>query len=281
MRRRSDFEVGLANSARVYDYMLGGKDYYACDERVAKLVDLEIPACMAARENREFMYRAVDFLARDESVRQYLDIGCGFPEEIIGDRTTDRNLHDIVHEILPRNGVDNSRIVYMDCDEMVLLYMRTKEGSYRGRGDVSVSEATDAADAAAVLWEATRLGIDFGEPVALCMFGVMEYIEPDAANKAIQDLVTALAPGSFLAMSCLTGDHSELVSAAVEVYRENGIDVWPRSKEMFQRYFSGLELVEPGIVSTHRWRPAGPRRWNLIPSDIQFSTYAAVGRLPG
>jgi hypothetical protein len=229
--------------ARIYDYLLGGKDNFAADRAAAdKLIELTPNVKEGVQANRRFLSRAVRFLA-GQGIRQFLDIGAGLPTQ------------ENVHQVALRAAAD-SRVVYIDNDPMVLTHGRALlEDSPQAivlDGDMREPEAI-LAD--------TRVNghIDFGRPVGLLLLAVLHFVpEDDAAERIVKTLRDRLAPGSGIVVSHLSfGDLDEdKLREGRELYTKTSAgSATPRSHAQILRYFEGFELVEPGLVPTGDWRP--------------------------
>jgi hypothetical protein len=250
----------------MYDYMLGGKDNFDVDRAaVAQLEQLLPSVRRAARTNRDFMVRAARFLAQS-GIRQFLDIGTGIP--------TEPNLHQTVQQIAPA-----ARVVYVDNDPVVLAHARALlVGTPQGR---TAYLPADVRDPAAILDAPdVRKTLDMTRPVAWSLIALMHFVGNDEDPYGIvATLVDALAPGSYLVMTHITGDFTpDIADRAVRVYRDGGITFQLRSRAEFARFFAGLDVVEPGIEVPHRWRPDG-----IVPPrsrDAQMVGYAGVARKP-
>jgi S-adenosyl methyltransferase len=238
------FDTSVAHLARMYDYLLGGKDNYAAD-RAAVEAALEFFPDMAftARANRAFLGRAVRYLAGPAGIRQFLDIGTGIP--------TAGNTHQVAQAIAPE-----ARVVYVDYDPVVLAHARALLAS-------SVEGATEYIDAdlrstGEILARASQL-LDFTQPVAVTMLAILHSIPDADGPQAIVAMVMDAVPvGSYLAISHAG---SELLDPAVQ---QGVLGTWSgkvqqpliyRSREQVAVYFEGTELVEPGLVPVEDWRP--------------------------
>ncbi len=229
----------IPHPARVYDYMLGGKDNFAADREMAER-GLELVPEMrdSSRGNRDFLIRAVAF-ARDAGIRQFLDIGTGLP--------ISPNTHEIAGSAHP-----DARVVYVDNDPVV--FMRA-EALLADEETVGVVRA-DLRDVDQVLADAGRL-LDFTKPVALMFVAVLHCIEDvdDAVDIAARYLA-ALAPGSYLILSHSTDEFAaERMHAASAEAARRGATWVPRGKDDILRMFNGRDLVDPGLVLVSRWRP--------------------------
>jgi hypothetical protein len=258
-------DTSRPHPARIYDFMLGGKNHFAADRAVAERALARVPAGRtAARENRAFLGRAVRYLAAEAGIRQFLDIGTGLP-------ATD-NVHEVAQRAAPE-----SRVVYIDSDPMVIAHARALlTSSPEGR---TACIQADLRDQSAILASpVTREVIDFTQPVALLLVAVLHLVQDgDNPEAIVKTLVEALPPGSFVVASHLTGEHDRDGWAAVERdYRAAGIPAhWRDSDEFARLAFAGLEMVPPGAVLVSEWRPEsdGPR-----PTPAEVSFYGGAAR---
>ena len=240
----ADLNTNIPHSARIYDYLLGGKDNFQADRDAAATVLMASPsATVSMRANRRFMARMARHLAADRGIRQFLDIGTGLP--------TSPNLHEVVQ------GVDrSSRVVYVDNDPIVLVHARALLTS-TPEGRTAYIDA-DLRDTGAILASPQVTGtLDLTQPVALSLISILHFFTDDAQVRSIIDsLVSALAPGSVLALSILTADSApEEVARGVTASRANGIPLRPRTRAEVTELFIGLDLIDPGVVLVHHWHP--------------------------
>jgi hypothetical protein len=255
-------DTGIPHPARVYDYWLGGKDNFAADRETGDQIVATQPSVLpAVRANRAFLRRAVQFLAREAGVRQFLDIGTGLP--------TNENTHQIAQGVAPE-----ARVVYVDNDPIVLVHARRLlEGS--AEGATTYIEA-DARDPEGILREAGRT-LDLRQPVGVMMLAVMHFV-PDADDPPgiVARVMDGVAAGSYLTLSEATRDvDTERITQAAGAFNEQRVAARfvPRTRAEIMRYFEGLELVEPGLVPLPEWRGAGKvKEW--IPA------YGGVARKP-
>ncbi len=239
------FDVTVSHSARIWNYWLGGKDHFAVDRQAGDRVAAMLPIIVTqARADRAFLGRAVRYLAGEAGIRQFLDIGTGLP--------TADNMHEVAQRVAPQ-----ARIVYADNDPMVLAHARALlTSSPEGACDYVNG---DLREPDAILSQAART-LDLTRPVALMLLGVLHHIsDTDQAYAIVRQLMTALAPGSYLVVNHST---SAISGAAMEdaVAHWNKVGTPPmtlRTPGQIARFFDGLELLEPGVVSCSRWRP-GP-----------------------
>ncbi len=253
--------------ARRYDYWLGGKDNFAADRASADEIAAHFPtAPLSARENRDFLRRAVTYLAGEAGIRQFLDIGTGIP--------TANNTHQVAQAVAP-----TSRVVYVDNDPIVLAHARALlQGTDEG---ATTYIDADLRNPDAILTDpALTQVLDMSQPVALMLIAIMHFVTDDSdPYGAVGRLVRALPPGSYVAMSHFTHDFLSPEDAALAtVVTQRGPTMRPRSRMEISRFFESLDLVPPGIVNIGDWRAQDlpqPR-----PSATDLSTYAAVGRKP-
>lgn len=237
-----DLDTTVAHPARVYDYWLGGTDNFPADREAGELALQAYPQLAeAVKSNRAFLARAVRFLTGEAGVRQFLDLGTGIPSA------------DNTHQVAQREAPD-SRITYVDNDPIVLRHARALLSSTPG-GACDYIEA-DLRDSAAVL-EAARRTLDFGEPVALMLLAVLQFIGDDEDPYGlVSRLLAALPSGSYLVVSHPTDDFNPNRGESIDRYNERVVDqAVLRDREGTARFFDGLELVEPGVVAVSKWRP--------------------------
>jgi O-methyltransferase involved in polyketide biosynthesis len=263
-RAPARFDASVAHPARVYDYWLGGKDNFEADRIAGEATIAAYPAIRAsARANRAFLARTVRYLAADRGIRQFLDIGTGLP--------TASNTHQVAQDVAP-----DSRIVYVDNDPLVLSHARalltsTPEG-------VTAYLDADLRDTDAILAEAADT-VDFSQPVAIMLLAILHYVpDLDEAEQIVARLISAVPAGSFLVISHAASDISpdemaEMIRRMNEHLAEGNHVGRPR--EVVTRFFTGLDLVDPGVVKVTQWRPA---------SDIEAagptSLWGGVARKP-
>ncbi len=266
-KRPATLDVGVPHPARRYNYWLGGKDNFRADRESGDAIARVFPSIRtAARENRAFMQRAVRFLAHEEGVRQFLDIGTGLP--------TADNVHQVAQSIDER-----SRVVYVDNDPLVITHARALLNS-SAVGRTAYIEA-DIRDPDAILHDpAVSDTLDFSAPIALMIVAVMHFIpDEDEPYGVVKRLVDALPTGSYLVLSHATFDplDPDTITALNKANAGSMPPFCPRTADEVARYFHGLELVEPGIVSVSDWRPITDSR----PAPAEAAGYGAVARKRG
>ncbi|GHH85798.1 SAM-dependent methyltransferase [Streptomyces capitiformicae] len=231
------------HTARIWNYWLGGGDYYEVDRVAGDEIRRLLPTISDyARADREFLGRAVRHLTAEVGIRQFLDIGTGLP--------TAENTHEVAQRIAP-----DARIVYVDNDPLVLAHARALLTSTpEGRTD-HVDE--DLRNVDSILEQSART-LDFSRPVALLLLGVVIFIGDDEDPYGIvRRLVDGLPPGSHLVLShTITAPGLTEVDAAVAWWNAHGTPrITQRTPEAVARFFDGLDLLDPGVVSCSRWRP--------------------------
>jgi hypothetical protein len=254
----SRVDTSVPHSARVYDFLLGGKDNYLVDQEVAEALPPE--GRVAALQNRAFMHRAVAYLA-ERGTDQFLDIGTGIP--------TAPNLHQIVQGINPK-----ARIVYVDNDPIVLRHAEALLISHPEGGTEYLQ--ADVREPGAIL-EAARGFLDFGRPVAVSLIGLLHFLPDDEDPRGIiRTFVDALPSGSHLVLTQGAADiDPDLGAEASESYAKGGIRVALRTYAEALRFFDGLDLIPPGLVTASSW-VAGEAPADPEPSGL----YAGVARIP-
>ena len=258
-----DLDTGRPHSARMYDYYLGGKDWFEADRQAAEYVVEHHPSVRTmARANRAFMHRATRSLAREHGVRDFLDLGTGIP--------TEPNLHRIAQAVEP-----TARVVYVDNDPLVVEYTDAlMRGTDEGR--TAYLEA-DVRTADILGHPRVRATLEWDRPVALSLVALLHFV-PDGAYDLVRRLLEPLPSGSFLVLSHSTREFltEEETRVGEEFYRSKGTDVRLRSRAEIAAFFDGLDLLDPGVVAAHRWRPeAEPAH-----DDAEVGLFAGVARKP-
>ena len=238
------FDTSRAHQARVYDYLLGGKDNFAADRAAVDAwleVDPELP--FTVRSNRAFLGRVVRYLAAEAGIRQFLDIGTGIP--------TAGNTHQVAQAIAPE-----TRVVYVDYDPIVLAHARALLVSSES-GATEYIDA-DVRDTGKILDQASRL-LDFTQPVAITMLSLLHAVpDADKPHDIIATLLAAVPSGSYLAISHAGSDlldaakHDSLMGVADRMIQNK---ITYRSREQLAAFFDGTDLVEPGLARVEEWRP--------------------------
>jgi O-methyltransferase involved in polyketide biosynthesis len=260
--RAPKLDSTVPQTARIWNYWLGGKDNFAVDRQVGDQILEAFPEIVeSARASRAFLARVTRYLAGEVGIRQFLDIGTGLPSA--------NNTHEVAQAVAPE-----CRIVYVDNDPMVLVHARSLLTS-TPEGATDYIDA-DLRDTDKILREAART-LDFTRPIAIMLMGILGHIPADdEAQSILGRLVAGVPSGSYLTVNDGTDTSKEVVEAA-RIWNESANPTYHlRSPERIARFFDGLELVEPGVVSTPRWRPErGP---SDLPAEID--SFSGVGRKP-
>jgi hypothetical protein len=252
------------HTARIWNYWLGGGDYYEVDRAAGERIRQLHPGIGDyARADRLFLGRAVRHLVAECGTRQFLDIGTGLP--------TADNTHEVAQRFAP-----DARIVYVDNDPLVLAHARALLTSApEGRTD-HLDE--DLRNVDAILERAART-LDLSEPVGLMLLGVVIFIGDDVeAYDIVRRLLEGLPSGSHLVLShTITSPAMPDVDAAVSYWNQHGTPwITQRTPEAIARFFDGLDLLEPGVVSCSRWRPEATD--GDEPAEVAM--FGGVGRKP-
>lgn len=257
-------DTTVAHTARVWNYWLGGKDNFAVDREAGDQVAEMFPDMLEiARASRSFLTRTVGYLAGEAGIRQFLDIGTGLP-------TVD-NTHEVAQRVAPE-----SRIVYVDDDPLVLVHARALLAS-APEGATAYVDA-DLRDPDTIL-DAAADTLDFSQPIALILSGIMGHIPDDDEARSIVDrLKNALPTGSYLSLNDGTNVVAgEAFDSAARLWNESVSAPYRlRKPEQIARFFDGLEVVEPGVVSCPLWRP----ELSAAESPAEMDAYGGVGRKP-
>ena len=255
------FDLTIAHPARVYDYWLGGKDNFAVDRAAGDEVLRAKPAIRQnVRANRAFLGRSVRFLAGEAGIRQFLDIGTGIPSA--------GNTHEVAFAT-----ARDCRVVYVDNDLMVLRHAQALLTS--ATSTVAYLDV-DARDTGKILAAAAGT-LDFDQPVAVMLIAILQLIpDEDDPWVLVAELMAAVPSGSYLTITHPAGDIAPETSArASRAYNENvNTPQTRRTRDEVARFFTGLDLVDPGLVQLPDWRP------EVGDPPAPTSGYAAVGRKP-
>ena len=238
------------HSARIWNYWLGGKDNFPADRTVGDQVKQVYPEVVqVARASRDFLGRAVRFLAGEAGIRQFLDLGTGLPSA--------GNTHEIAQDVAP-----DAKVVYVDNDPLVLVHARAL---LVGPGVTDYVDA-DVHDPVRIL-EAAADTLELTRPVAVMMLGILGNVaDADVPGPAeiVEQFMAAVPSGNYLVVndSVVTAETAEAVRTA----RTSGADYHLRTVQQLNGFFTGLDLVEPGVVPTPLWRPdpdATPQALNV------------------
>jgi S-adenosyl methyltransferase len=241
--QRTAIDTTVSHSARIWNYWLGGKDNYQVDREVGDQILSYVPELVrSARADRQFLVRAVQYLAGEEGIRQFLDIGTGLP--------TADNTHQVAQRVAP-----GSRIVYADNDPLVLVHARALLTS-TPQGACDYLDA-DVRDPGTILQGAART-LDLARPVAVMLLGILNFVLDDSeAQSVVRQLLDGVPSGSYLVISHPTTEvDAEPMTQAVQFWNQQGSALMTlRTRADIIRFFDGMDLAEPGVVSCSRWRP--------------------------
>ncbi|GHB10789.1 MULTISPECIES: SAM-dependent methyltransferase [Streptomyces] len=259
-------DISVPSVSRMYDFYLGGSHNFEVDREAARKAMEFMPGLPKIMQaNRAFMRRAVRH-ATASGINQFLDIGSGIP--------TFGNVHEVAQADDPE-----ARIAYVDHDPVAVAHSQAVlEGNER-----AVVAAADLRKPAEILENPeVRALIDLDRPVALLLVAVLHFIEDtDDPYGAVAALHEALAPGSLLILTHASYEgiplSQEEAGGTVGVYRTIRNPLIMRSREEISRFFTGFDLVEPGLVSMPDWRPESPGS-QTQEDPFAFSGFAGVGR---
>jgi hypothetical protein len=261
--RPAQLDTSTANPARVYDYWLGGKDNFAADRKAAHDAIAANPGILVeVRANRGFLGRAVQLLTAEAGIRQFLDIGAGLPS---GDNT-----HEVAQRIAP-----DSRVVYVDNDPMVAAHARALLTSSTGEETCCLD--ADVLDVGELLDQA-RQKLDFGQPIAVMLLMLLHMIpDSEQPHELVGRLMAAVPSGSYLVISHPASDINASQAEAQRRYNERvSTPQTLRNRAEVTRFFDGLDLVPPGVVYVHAWRPDP----GDVPPADGVSAHGGVARKP-
>lgn len=238
-------DTSVAHSARMYDWWLGGKDNFPPDRAMGEAFISAIPSIRTmARENRQFLGRAVRYLVQEAGIRQFLDIGTGIP--------TEGNVHEVAQDVDP-----DARVVYVDNDPIVLAHARALLVSGE-RGQTAYLHADLKKPEHILADPALSETIDLDRPVGLMLVAILMLLSDDedpwAKSRVLMD---ALPSGSYVAITHPGRDFDPEAMADIEAAAAKGhMTVVPRNRDEVERFFAGWEFVEPGLVPVKAWRLA-------------------------
>jgi S-adenosyl methyltransferase len=259
-------DTSVPNVARIYDYILGGKDNFAADRQAARQLLAAIPDIAGVvRDNRLFIGRVIRFLAGEAGVRQFLDLGAGLPTQ------------DCVHETAQAIAPD-ACVVYVDSDPVVCSHGQALLAPRDGVGFV----LGDLRQPAEILRHPDVLArLDFSRPVGVLCACALHFVpDEEKPHQIIARYLDHLAPGSYLAIThgitaaSPQDDPDGIVQSVTSVYQNASAHMHVRPVKEIERFFDGLEIIEPGVVWMAEWRP-DPGTW---PAGRRDSLYGGVGR---
>jgi hypothetical protein len=238
------FQPDRPHVARVYDYLLGGKDNFAADRAVGDQMITTLPAIqLGVRAQRDVLGRVVRYLVGEAGLRQLLDIGSGLP--------TADNVHEIAQRVDPA-----TRVVYLDNDPVVLAHARAlladEQVTFVAEGDLRDPEGILANPD-------IRKYLDWDRPIGLLLCGILHYVlDEENPAEVMAALYDALPPGSYVFIHHLL-DTEDPATATLQEQMRSGVGrAQFRTMAQIRSLFNGLELVEPGLVLVPDWRPEPP-----------------------
>jgi hypothetical protein len=239
------FDPLVPSPARMYDYYLGGKDNFPADREAAEQALSVVPfGREVARANRQFLARAVTFMARN-GIGQFIDLGTGLP--------TRPNVHEVARSVHP-----DARVLYVDNDPMVCSHARallaTNDGVAAIRGDIRTPQI--------ILNDpVTSAMIDFTRPVGVLFVAVLHFLtDGDQPGEQVAAFRWRMATGSMLAVSHITSDGTppDVQATIQDVYAEASAPAVFRTRKEIESFFGRLDLAEPGLVEVGAWRSLRP-----------------------
>jgi hypothetical protein len=254
-------DLATPNTARIYDYLLGGKDNYEADRLVADRLLKIIPAARtAARQNHLFIGRAVRYLV-GEGVRQFVDIGTKLPAS--------GNVHEVAAKLAP-----GARVVFADDDPVVLTHARAL---LTGNVDTLVAR-TDPSRPDAVLDDPqVRELLDFQRPVAVILDRALSFIRDEGEAAAVVARLARALPAGYVVFTHITQEAAPEAGEDVgRVFQPSTRHFWGRSRAEIERVVASLDLVEPGLTYTSQWRRDPSEETGGLPEHTY--TLAGVGR---
>lgn len=229
--------------ARVYDYLLDGKDNFAADRAVGDRIIAALPEVqVGVRAQRAVLGRIVRYLVGEAGIDQLLDVGSGLPTA------------DNVHQIARRAAPDTrTRVVYVDNDPVVLAHAQAlladSAVTFAEFGDLRRPSTITASPA-------IRSYLDWSRPIGLLLCGIVHnLLDEDRPREVIAELAAALPSGSYVFIHHLL-DSGDVATRQLQEQMRKGLGpVRFRTMAEVGELFGDLPLVEPGLVTVARWRP--------------------------
>ncbi|MBO0848820.1 MAG: SAM-dependent methyltransferase [Pseudonocardia sp.] len=248
------------HSARIWNYWMGGKDNYPVDRAAGDAFAATYPAIsFQVKQSRQFLIRAVRFLAGECGVRQFMDVGTGLP--------TMENTHEVAQSVAP-----DSKIVYVDNDPLVLAHARALLTNTTPEGVTAYVDA-DIHDPDTVVADARNI-LNFNQPIAVLFMGILGHVaDLEEARSIVSRIMAATVSGSYLVQWDSTNTSEARIQATANYNKTGAVPYNLRSPEQIARFYDGLDLLEPGVVSISRWRPA-------VDGVALADAYGAVARKP-
>src|SRR5947209_1371284 len=255
---------GVTHSARIWNYWMGGKDNYEVDHAAGDAGVKVYPDIVTmAVQSRQFLIRAVRYLASEAGIRQFLDIGTGLP--------TMQNTHEVAQQVAPE-----SKVVYVDNDPLVLVHARALLRNTTPEGVTAYLDA-DFNDPDMIIADARNV-LNFNQPIGVMFMGVLGHVaEFDDARSIVGRVMGAVPSGSYLVLWDGNDTNQAYVDLCEAYTKTGGVPYIPRSNEQIGQYFDGMAMVGPGLVSIRQWLPTTTEIGKNEPIDYASG---AVARNP-
>ncbi|GAB3431098.1 class I SAM-dependent methyltransferase [Flindersiella endophytica] len=258
-----EIRTDIPHSARIWNYWMGGKDNYDIDRQIGD-ASLQIDPDIAtmAVQSRQFLIRAVRFLASERGIRQFLDIGTGLP--------TMQNTHEVAQSVAPE-----AKIVYVDNDPLVLAHARALLVNTTNEG-VTTYINSDFHNPEQIVADAHNV-LDFTKPIAVMFMGVLGHARTyEDMRRIVSTVVESVPSGSYLILWDGTTDSPAYVALCEEYGKSGGVPYTPRTQDEISAVFDGLDLVDPGFVSITEWQVDD----TTVGESRPISAYGAVAKKP-
>jgi hypothetical protein len=259
----AQIDLTVPSPARMYDYYLGGKDHFPADREAAEKALALVPSGRdLARANRDFLVRAVTYLA-DQGIDQFIDIGTGLPAS--------PNVHEVARSVIP-----GARVAYVDNDPLVMAHARAMLAD---APDVIAVRGDARRPFDFITHDAVRELINFSCPVGVLLAAVLHFVtDEEHPHGAVAWVRDRMAPGSYLVVSHVTSDGTDpaAMNAIQDAYKEASAPAVFRTAADIAWFFGGFDLVPPGLTGVADWRNPHPEP---APAAVRF--LGAVGRKPG
>jgi hypothetical protein len=262
-----------ASPAGIYDFWLGGDANSAADRAAAQRIIAAVPEIrQIAWANRGFLMRAVTWMAQEQGIRQFIDVGAGFPAQ--------RPTHEVARAVAPE-----CRVLYTDNDPAAVARGARMLDGIPG---TAVIEADIRHPRALFEHPVTKRLIEPGQPTGLLVVAVTQFVaDEDDPWSLVAQHMAPLAPASCLALSAPTADHKVgwKVDRVVAEYAHTSAGVnRPRTMAEVERFFTGLDFAEPyegaqpGVTFVGLWGCDDPE---AADDDASRWFYAGVAAKPG
>ncbi|MFD5308535.1 SAM-dependent methyltransferase [Streptomyces ardesiacus] len=252
------------SSARVWDWLLHGKDNYPVDAALARaLLDTAGFLRDTAVINRAYAEHATAALV-GRSIRQFIDLGCGLPAY--------PSLHKTAAALLPDGtGVT---IAYVDHDPIVTAHtsaLLTPHPPHR-----AVHLCADLARPKDILTSPALLDVlDLTQPVGVLAHAVLHELPDQDAHAALHGFARGLAPGSALSLTHLTADFSPAAMSRVAgLCRTAVLTTFFRTRTQVASLLDDWELVDPGLTETAHEHSDGRTAAHPVAASAAYAAIA-------